>query len=90
MGASVNVVLFFFSPGLRREKKASQAKCKLKEQAEYCNTIGMLLFEARRLDEALEEHREELTLCQTLSDSIGECVIIIHCPPRGLLVAMLS
>ncbi|XP_043228378.1 tonsoku-like protein [Amphibalanus amphitrite] len=56
---------------LRRKKKAAQAKGNLKEQADYCNNIGVMLFKAGRLDEALEEHQEELTLCQTLRDSIG-------------------
>ena len=53
-------------------------KGRVKEQADYCNAIGVLLADAGRLDEALLQHEEELVLCQTLGDSIGESHRPVH------------
>ncbi|XP_037077217.1 tonsoku-like protein [Pollicipes pollicipes] len=59
---------------LRREKRVAESKNQCKEQADYCNAIGTLLFNAGQFDEALDEHQEELALCEALGDSMGVAV----------------
>ncbi|KAM3928619.1 tonsoku-like protein [Leptodactylus fuscus] len=61
----------------REIRQLEKAKCKaqrsgnLKEEAAVCNHLGELLARGGRFKDAIEEHRQELVLCEGLGDVIG-------------------
>ncbi|XP_056408145.1 tonsoku-like protein [Hyla sarda] len=61
----------------REIKQLEKAKCKaqrannLREEAAVCNQLGELLARSGRFKEAIEEHRQELVICEGLGDVIG-------------------
>ncbi|OAF67382.1 hypothetical protein A3Q56_04894, partial [Intoshia linei] len=54
---------------LNKDKKMHVIKKNFKEAANTCNVIGSLLSKLNRHEEALEEHTEELMLCDKLDES---------------------
>ncbi|XP_014664126.1 PREDICTED: tonsoku-like protein [Priapulus caudatus] len=59
---------------LRKEKNRMKKKGNDKEVAECCNGIGEILSRCGEHEEALSEHKEELHLCQALSDRMGQAI----------------
>ncbi|XP_069812971.1 tonsoku-like protein isoform X1 [Dendropsophus ebraccatus] len=63
--------------GDREIRQLEKAKCKaqrgnnLREEAAVCNQLGELLARSGRFKEAIEEHRQELVICEGLGDVIG-------------------
>ncbi|XP_044149724.1 tonsoku-like protein [Bufo gargarizans] len=61
----------------REIKQLEKVKCRarradnLREEAATCNQLGELLARGGRFREAIEEHRQELGLCEALGDIIG-------------------
>nr|CAB3267167.1 tonsoku-like protein [Phallusia mammillata] len=53
--------------------KAQESK-HLKEESEWCNALGNLYLQAGDYDEALNMHKQELALCRSLQDVVGEAV----------------
>ncbi|KAI1291884.1 Tonsoku-like protein [Halotydeus destructor] len=56
---------------LKKDKIKSRNRGNLKELAEVCNYLGSKLTERGRYEEALEEHKEELSLSKKLKDDLG-------------------
>ncbi|XP_040190277.1 tonsoku-like protein [Rana temporaria] len=61
----------------REIRQLEKAKCRaqksrnLKEESTICNQLGELLAKSGQFQEAIEEHRQELGICQGLGDVIG-------------------
>ncbi|XP_053571470.1 tonsoku-like protein [Bombina bombina] len=61
----------------REIRQLEKAKCRaeksgnLKEEAAVCNQLGEILARTGRFQEAIEEHRQELRICESLGDVIG-------------------
>uniref|UniRef100_A0A8C5RD83 Tonsoku-like protein n=1 Tax=Leptobrachium leishanense TaxID=445787 RepID=A0A8C5RD83_9ANUR len=61
----------------REIRQLEKAKCKaqksgnLKEEAAVCNQLGEILARGARFKEAIEEHRQELRISESLGDVIG-------------------
>lgn len=67
---------------LKKDKVRTRSRGNMKELAEFCNYLGSKYSERGRFEEALDEHKEELSLCESLDDvpgttlahrCIGEC-----------------
>uniref|UniRef100_A0A8D0GSS3 NF-kappa-B inhibitor-like protein 2 n=1 Tax=Sphenodon punctatus TaxID=8508 RepID=A0A8D0GSS3_SPHPU len=56
---------------LQKAKEKSQRSGDLKEEAAVCNQLGEILARHGRFQEALEEHRQELRLLESVDDVIG-------------------
>lgn len=56
---------------LKKDKTKTRLKGNRKELAEVCNYLGSKLSERGRFEEALDEHKEELKLCENLNDVAG-------------------
>ncbi|XP_066480047.1 tonsoku-like protein [Tiliqua scincoides] len=56
---------------LQRDKEKAQQKGDLKEEAAICNQLGEVLARHGCFQEALEEHRQELRLLESVNDVIG-------------------
>uniref|UniRef100_A0A6J0VIJ2 Tonsoku-like protein n=1 Tax=Pogona vitticeps TaxID=103695 RepID=A0A6J0VIJ2_9SAUR len=56
---------------LQKDKEKAQRKGDLKEEAALCNQLGGILAQHGRYQEALEEHRLELRLLESIDDVIG-------------------
>uniref|UniRef100_A0A670J0G8 Tonsoku-like protein n=1 Tax=Podarcis muralis TaxID=64176 RepID=A0A670J0G8_PODMU len=56
---------------LQKDKEKAQRKGDLKEEAALCNQLGGILARHGRFEEALEEHRQELRLLESVDDAIG-------------------
>ncbi|XP_069588240.1 tonsoku-like protein isoform X2 [Ranitomeya imitator] len=56
---------------LEKEKCRTQKSHNLREEAAVCNQLGELLARAGRFEDAIEEHRQELAICEGLGDVIG-------------------
>ncbi|XP_073533105.1 tonsoku-like protein [Phyllobates terribilis] len=56
---------------LEKEKCRAQKSHNLREEAAVCNQLGELLARAARFGDAIEEHRQELAICEGLGDVIG-------------------
>ncbi|XP_053105913.1 tonsoku-like protein [Hemicordylus capensis] len=59
---------------LQKAKEKAQQKGDLKEEAALCNQLGEILARHGRFQEALEEHRQELRLLESVEDVIGRAV----------------
>ncbi|KAL8181493.1 UNVERIFIED_CONTAM: hypothetical protein K2H54_003446, partial [Gekko kuhli] len=58
-------------PELQKAKEKAQRKGDLQEEAALCNQLGEILARHGRFQEALEEHRQELRLLESVGDVIG-------------------
>nr|XP_034982037.1 tonsoku-like protein isoform X3 [Zootoca vivipara] len=56
---------------LQKDKEKAQRKGDLKEEAALCNQLGGILARHGRFEEALDEHRQELRLLESVEDAIG-------------------
>ncbi|XP_048338544.1 tonsoku-like protein [Sphaerodactylus townsendi] len=56
---------------LQKAKEKAQRKGNLQEEAAVCNQLGEILARRGRFQEALEEHRQELRLLESVDDVIG-------------------
>lgn len=59
---------------LKKDKTKARSKGQLKELAEVCNYLGSKYTERGLHEEALDEHIEELSLCEKLKDVLGTAV----------------
>ncbi|XP_075776030.1 tonsoku-like protein [Pelodiscus sinensis] len=59
---------------LQKAKDKAQRSGSLKEEAVLCNQLGEILARHGRYQEALEEHRQELRLLESVEDVIGRAV----------------
>ncbi|XP_043922238.1 tonsoku-like protein [Protopterus annectens] len=59
---------------LQKAKAKAQKNNNLREEATICNQLGELLAKNGQYQEAIEEHRQELQLCEVLKDVIGAAV----------------
>lgn len=59
---------------MRRDKRQAESRGSKKDVADLCNALGVFLMERGQLEEALEEHQEELAVCQSLHDEMGMAV----------------
>nr|XP_014351130.1 PREDICTED: tonsoku-like protein [Latimeria chalumnae] len=61
--------------GIKKELQKARSKAQnnnsLKEEAALCNQLGEILAKNGKFREAIEEHRQELQLSETLGDVIG-------------------
>uniref|UniRef100_A0A674I2U4 Tonsoku-like protein n=1 Tax=Terrapene triunguis TaxID=2587831 RepID=A0A674I2U4_9SAUR len=58
-------------PDLQKAKDKAQRSRSLKEEAAICNQLGEILARHGRYREALEEHRQELRLLESVEDVLG-------------------
>ncbi|XP_077207393.1 tonsoku-like protein isoform X2 [Paroedura picta] len=56
---------------LQKAKEKAQQKGDLQEEAALCNQLGEILARHGRFQQALEEHRQELRLLESVADVIG-------------------
>ncbi|XP_053489149.1 tonsoku-like protein [Ictalurus furcatus] len=56
---------------LQKAKSKAQITSNLKEESNLCNHLGELLAKNGDYQAAIEEHRQELALCEVLHDVIG-------------------
>uniref|UniRef100_H3A5I3 Tonsoku-like protein n=1 Tax=Latimeria chalumnae TaxID=7897 RepID=H3A5I3_LATCH len=56
---------------LQKARSKAQNNNSLKEEAALCNQLGEILAKNGKFREAIEEHRQELQLSETLGDVIG-------------------
>ncbi|XP_015278310.1 PREDICTED: tonsoku-like protein [Gekko japonicus] len=56
---------------LQKAKEKAQRKGDLQEEAALCNQLGEILARHGRFQEALEEHRQELRLLESVGDVLG-------------------
>lgn len=59
---------------LNRDKSKAQQKGNLKELANVCNYLGSKLSERGRFQEALQQHKEELSICKKRKDVLGTTI----------------
>ncbi|KAM3871231.1 tonsoku-like protein [Diretmus argenteus] len=56
---------------LQKAKSKAQSSNNIKEEADICNQLGELLARNGDYEAAIEEHQQELALCEALNDVIG-------------------
>lgn len=59
---------------LQRDKAKALAKKNYREAANTCNCLGRKYSDLGQYSEAIDEHKEELELCDKLKDPLGQAI----------------